>query len=60
MKKIEIIRSETWMNDDLDSIHNVLEETIKDFVDEKDRIINIQVVDRNGQSRFWIYIETNN
>ena len=53
---VKLTRSETWINDDFDNIHNVLDETIKDFVGEDERIINIEVkTSESGLSRFWIY-----
>jgi hypothetical protein len=58
-REINIIRTETWLNDDFDSIHAILEQAIKDFIEEDDRIINIQMVkDSSGLSRFWIYVES--
>ena len=52
------IRSETWINNsDFDGIQRILEETIQDFVESSDRIINIQVVERYGSLRFWIFVE---
>lgn len=58
MKKrnINICRSETWMGDNFKEISSILDETIRDFVD-KERIINIEVKERGGLSRFWIYSE---
>lgn len=57
-KEINLIRSETWLTADFDDINSILENTIKEFV-EDERIINIQVVtEKSGLSRFWIYIES--
>jgi len=57
--EINIIRSETWLSDDFESISTILQEAIHDFVDEDDRIINIQMVkDSSGLSRFWIYLQS--
>ena len=54
--KVNLIRSSTWLNDNFEDIHRTLDETIKDFVEADDRIINIESkTDTNGLSRFWIY-----
>jgi len=58
--RINIARSQTWMSDDISCIGDILEETINDFVEEGDRIINIETKEFNGLKRFWIYIEKNN
>jgi len=55
-REIDLIRSETWSNNDIATIGIILQETINDFVDEGDTIINIEAKeDRTGLSRFWIY-----
>lgn len=60
MKKINIIRSESWLLDDIENINNILNSTIEEFVNTDDKIINIEVnTDLNGLSRFWIYIMFN-
>ena len=56
---INISRSETWIDDNFEAISSILEDTIKDFIEEDDRIINIEVKERNGLKRFWIYSEKN-
>lgn len=57
-KEINIIRSETWLEDNFEDISLVLAETIKEFVGEKNRIINIEAIKADsGLSRFWIYTE---
>jgi hypothetical protein len=57
-KEINIIRSETWLTDDFKMVSDTLKETIDDFVDDDEKIINIQLVKSDdGLSRFWIYIE---
>ena len=59
MEKINIIRSQTWLKDDFENITDILEEAIKDFVDENDEIINIESKEsENGLSRFWIYVKS--
>jgi hypothetical protein len=50
--KVNIIRSESWLDDNFENICSILDETIKDFVDDDERIINIE---SSGLSRFWIY-----
>jgi len=58
-KEINIIRSETWLTDDFKMVSDTLKETIDDFVDDDEKIINIQLVKSDdGLSRFWIYIES--
>lgn len=57
MKKIELIRSSTWLKDDFKTISDILDETIKDFVPDTAKIINIETKELNGLNRFWIYIE---
>lgn len=57
MPKVNIIRSQTWMVDNLQMIEAILQETISEFVEPGDRIINIEVKERSGLSRFWIYVE---
>lgn len=55
---VRIIRSETWMKDDFEMIHNCLIETIEEFVDENEEVINVEEKERNGLHRFWIYVRT--
>ena len=53
---INITRSETWLGDNFENISLILDETINNFIDSEERIINIQVVKHeNGSKRFWIY-----
>jgi len=54
--EVNIIRSETWLNDDIDEISSILEETVKDFIEPNEQIINIESKKNDsGLSRFWIY-----
>ncbi len=54
-----IVRSETWLRDNFEQISQILEETISEFIDEKDEIINIEKhTEDNGLSRFWIYYKS--
>jgi len=55
---VELIRSSTWMSDSIIDIQDVLDETIDACVEDTDTIINIEVKERNGLSRFWIYVIT--
>ena len=52
---VNICRSETWMGDNFIEISTILEQTIKEFMKKDERIINIEVKERAGLSRFWIY-----
>jgi len=55
-KKINIIRSETWLTDNFENISQILNETISDFVKDEEKIINIEMkIQKNGLSQFWIY-----
>lgn len=56
-EKVNIILSESFMVDhvDLTFISEVLDEAIAEFVDNDERIINIETKECGGQSRFWIY-----
>jgi len=57
MRKVGIIRSETWLDDNFEDIGQILEETIAEFIKDNEEIINIQVKEeKSGVSRFWIYI----
>jgi hypothetical protein len=57
--KINLIRSETWEIDNFLNIRDILDETIRDCVTEKDEIINIEAKEQNGLFRFWIYLKSN-
>ena len=58
-KEVNIIFSESWLRMDIGSINELLTETINEFVEETDRIINIEKhTDDSGSSRFWIYVES--
>jgi len=53
-----VIRSKTWLSEDIDNLNIILQETINNFVDKDDTIINIEMkTDYSGLSRFWIYIK---
>ena len=55
-KTVEIARSETWMKADIEQLHDTLNETIENFLDDNSRIINIeQQYCNDGQYRFCIY-----
>jgi hypothetical protein len=55
-RKVFLVRSETWLEDNYKDISKTLEETIKEFVKDE-RIINIEVKEHCGLKRFWIYLE---
>ena len=58
-KKVNIIKSETWLKMDLSAQNECLNECISDFVEDNERIINIQLVEgSNGLSYFLIYTIT--
>lgn len=57
MKKVELIRSDTWLTDNYDNAEIALTKSITEFVGEYDKIINIQLVNNCGLYRYWIYIE---
>jgi len=53
--KVNITRSETFATDNLDVINRILNETITEWIDKDQKIINIEMVERQGMYRFWIY-----
>lgn len=57
---IDLIRSDTWLKADIDTLNSILTSTIEDFVKENDKIINIEMHENGGLFRFWIYIERKN
>lgn len=61
MKKINLCRSGSWVTESvtIEDLNEILNETIRDFVDEDERIINIECKEENGQGRFWIYSTKN-
>jgi len=54
-KEVNLIKSESWIRSTIDEQNDILNETIKDFIEDDERIINIQAIEENGQTRFWIY-----
>jgi len=61
MNKVHIIFSETWLKATCEEVEQILEETIKEFMQVGERIINIEKIKReDGLSRFWIYVEERN
>ncbi len=57
-QKIELVRSSSWMTDNFEKVHEILDETIDEFISESDKILNIQVhLADSGLSRFWIFKE---
>jgi len=55
-KKVSIVRSESWLKEDIVGINKILQETVEELITSDEKIINVQVVEENGFSRFWIYI----
>ena len=57
MKKTRIIFSDTWLTMTTAQIQDCLQQTLDDFVNGEDEVINIQMVTNDsGSSRFWIYV----
>ncbi len=54
-KAVTIIKSESWMQSDTAEQDEILNDAIIEFVDDDERIINIQMVDEGGLKRFWIF-----
>jgi hypothetical protein len=56
--EVDIVLSETWLSANFRQIHMILQNAISDFIDENDRIINIESkIYDSGLSRFWIYVQ---
>ena len=54
-ERANIIRSETWLKDDIENIGDILDECME-LIPNDDSIINVQMVTSDsGLSRFWIY-----
>ena len=58
-KEVNIIFSKSWTKGmNIDNINAILTETINEFVEEEDTIINIEKhTNEYGSSMFWIYIK---
>ena len=58
-KEVNIIFSKSWTKGmNIDNINAILTETINEFVEEEDTIINIEKhTNEYGVSMFWIYIK---
>ena len=56
-KEVTIIKSESWMKTGLKEQDDALNEAIQTYVEDDERIINIQLVDEGGLKRFWIYTQ---
>jgi len=56
---ITIVRSESFTKSkaNLSQQGEILNQAIKDFVHDSERVINIQLVENSGLERFWIYTE---
>lgn len=56
MIKLDIIRSESWCHSaPISEINEILNEAIGLYLEDSDKIINIQVVESGERMRFWIY-----
>ena len=54
--EVNIIRSQTWLTDDLEAINSILNEAIEYWVGKDEQIVNIESkTSDSGLSRFWIY-----
>jgi len=55
---MKIISSETFSNNaNIDTINYILNECIKDLIENENNILNIQVVEYSGDLRYWIYVK---
>lgn len=57
--RVNLTRSETWLGDVFEVIQSILDETINEFIDADEQIINIEVKEHCGLKRFWIYSVNN-
>lgn len=58
MKRIDIIRSEEWISNDLLEIGDKLDACLEAYVNHNDKLINIEIREsENGNFRFWIFVE---
>jgi len=53
--RVNITRSETFATDNIEVIDRILNETIEEWIAKDQKIINIEMKERNGMHRFWIY-----
>lgn len=56
-KEVTIIKSETWMRAGSREQGEILNETIRDYVENGERIISIQLITVGGLNRFWLYTQ---
>jgi hypothetical protein len=56
MNEVKIIKSETWTKSDISEQEELLNDTIEEYISDHAKIINIQIVEKNGLERFWIYV----
>lgn len=61
MNDVNLIRSGTWFTQSvtIDDLNEILNETVQDFVDDDEHVVNVQCKEENGQGRFWIYTSKN-
>jgi len=56
--KVNIYKTGSWIKMDLEKQAEELNDVINDFVEENERIINIQLVQDNGYCYYLIYTTT--
>lgn len=56
MRSIGFVKSGSFMTNDIVEQNEALKETLE-FIEDGDRIINIQMVERGGQCQFFVYLE---
>ena len=45
------------MDSSLEEIQEILDEAIEEFIDNDEKIINIELKEHSGLQQFWIYSE---
>jgi|AntRauTorcE11897_2_1112592.scaffolds.fasta_scaffold213756_1 hypothetical protein len=55
--EITIVKSDSWTKTGLMEQDKILNDTIRDFIEDCEIIINVQLVEELGLKRFWIYTQ---
>jgi hypothetical protein len=55
--EITIVKSDSWTKTGLMEQDKILNDTIRDFIEDREIIINVQLVEELGLKRFWIYTQ---
>ena len=55
--EITIVKSDSWTKPGLMEQDKILNDTIRDFIEDREIIINVQLVEELGLKRFWIYTQ---